>query len=196
MTIDYDETEQIQATLRDFQAGYIRRDPSGIDEFMQLFVQDKTLEIIGTSASGNDKSEWCIGPDMARELFLSDWEYWGNFLLNLDSTILRIRNDVAWVSVAGQVEQDFDRKGQFENYLGFVKTLLEKEVDPEEKILRIQLGCANTLYEIQRGQHFVWPIVLTAVLVKQTGRWLFQQIRFGFPTTRFPDERVAPFTRP
>jgi diguanylate cyclase (GGDEF)-like protein/PAS domain S-box-containing protein len=50
MTIDYDETEQIQATLRDFQAGYIRRDPSGIDEFMQLFVQDKTLEIIGTSA--------------------------------------------------------------------------------------------------------------------------------------------------
>jgi hypothetical protein len=195
MSNQTNDSALIHELLNKLQMGYTHRGVSQIDEFMQMFIQDDSLEIIGTSASWNDRSEWCVGPAMARELFLSDWEYWGNLLLNLDSVKIQIHNDVSWISIPGQVEQDFNRKDQYENYLEFVKSYLEKEIDPEEKILRIQLGCANTFYELQRGEHFTWPIVLTAVLVKQSGRWLFQQMRFGFPTTRFPDERVQPFTR-
>jgi len=190
-----EEITQIHALLERFQLGYTHRDVSRIDEFMQMFNQDDSLEIIGTSASGNDRSEWCVGPEMARELFLSDWEYWGDLRLDLDCVKMQIHNDVSWISIPGQVEQDFNRNDQYKSYLKFVKSSLDKEIDPEEKILRIQLGCANKLYELQRGEHFTWPIVLTAVLVKRSESWLFQQMRFGFPTTRFPDERIQPFTR-
>jgi hypothetical protein len=31
----------------------------------------------------------------------------------------------------------------------------------------------------------------TAVLHKVDGKWVFRQMHFSFPTTRFPDERLA-----
>jgi hypothetical protein len=185
---------QILSAIRDvlqrFQDGYTRRDPAGIDAFMQLFVDGADLEVIGTSASGADRGEWCLGPEMTRDLVVSDWEYWGDLRLDLDAARIRTRGDVAWLSAPGVVSQHFDTQESYAGYLDYVRALLDENGDPAHKLLRIQLGCANTLYELGRGEDFTWPIVLTAVLVRQADGWRFTQMRFGFPTTRYPDERI------
>jgi hypothetical protein len=49
----------------------------------------------------------------------------------------------------------------------------------------------NTVYELRRGQTFVWPLRLTAVVVREAGDWKFAQMNFSFPTVYFPDVRLV-----
>lgn len=182
--------EDIQAVLRRFQAGYDARDPQRIDDFMQLFVEDDTLEVIGASSSAANREEWCIGPQAARRLFISDWQYWGDLHLDLAAVSIQIFGDTAWISAPVIVSQTLKAGEGYAGYLEYIGELLAQDGDPLHKLLRIQLGCANTLYEYARGEQFNWPLVITAVLTRDAAGWRFRQMRFGFPTTRFPDERT------
>jgi hypothetical protein len=195
MTTPTSPNDDILAILRRFQAGYDARNPAQIDDFMRLFVEDDTLEVIGTSASGTYRQEWCLGVQAARGLFIGDWQHWGDLRLDLDAARLQSYGDVAWVSVPATVSQTLQARQGYAGYLDYVAELLAQDGDPLHKLLRIQLGCANSLYEYTRGEQFVWPLIITAVLTRSeggaNGGWRFRQMRFGFPTTRFPDERLV-----
>lgn len=181
---------EIHAVLEQFQQGYTRRDPNEIDRVIQLFATDEDLEVIGTNASGVERAEWCIGPAQVRELLLGDWEGWGDVRLALPEARISHLGEVAWLSVPGTVTMEIKAEEAYADYLEYIDTLIAEEGRALDKLLRIQLGAANTLYELGRGEHFVWPFVLTAVLVKLLEGWRFHQMRFGFPTTRYPDERI------
>lgn len=181
---------EIHAVLELFQQGYTRRDPDEIENVIRLFAADEDLEVIGTNASGVERAEWCIGPAMVRELLLGDWEGWGDVRLALPDARISHLGNVAWLSVPGTVTMDFNAEQAYADYLEYIGKLIVEEGRALDKLLRIQLGAASTLYELGRGEHFVWPFVLTAVLVKQDEGWRFHQMRFGFPTTRYPDERI------
>ena len=80
----------------------------------------------------------------------------------------------------------------YESYLQRIKAVIDAaDLSAEAKLLDILRGGTNTLYELQRGEQFVWPFRFTAVLVRHGAEWLFQQMQFSFPTTRFPDERIV-----
>jgi len=71
------ETKEVRTILAKFQEGYTRRDPSHLDEFMELFVAGKELEVIGANAVEPGAGEWCRGQKAVRELVSGDWEHWG-----------------------------------------------------------------------------------------------------------------------
>jgi len=48
--------DEILTLLHDFQEGYIRRDPAGLDAFMALFTPD--AEVIGTNGVRPGVDEW------------------------------------------------------------------------------------------------------------------------------------------
>jgi hypothetical protein len=48
----------------------------------------------------------------------------------------------------------------------------------------------NTIYELRRGEKFIWPLRFTAVVVQTPDGWKFSQMNFSFPTIYFPDVRV------
>ena len=80
--------------------------------------------------------------------------------------------------------------GQLSAYLQRIKDVIDQDgPSAEKKLLDILRGGSNTLYELRRGEQFVWPLRFTAVLVRQADDWRFLQMQFSFPTTRFPDER-------
>jgi hypothetical protein len=63
----------VRATLQEFQDGYTTREVARLDEFMQLFVQEEGIEMIGIGAAKRAANEWieglsCIRPegDLAR----------------------------------------------------------------------------------------------------------------------------------
>jgi len=190
MTSFQETISDVRAVLQKFQDGYTRRNPDEIDAFMGLFIPDDSLEIIGTNASQHSPGEWCIGVQMARELVENDWRYWGDVRIAIDAANIHTLGDVAWLAAPGTVSMHFDTGEEYQDYLEVIRTILEQDGTPQEKVLRIQFGCASTVYELSRGEDFVWPFRFTAVLVKREAGWLFHQMQFSFPTTRFPDERI------
>ncbi|MFZ2636673.1 MAG: nuclear transport factor 2 family protein [Rectinemataceae bacterium] len=190
MKADSDTVSAVKGVLRKFQEGYALRDPEKLDAFMALFLRDEDLEVIGTGASVLDRSEWCRDAATVREMVENDWRYWGDVNIDIDAANICGSGDVVWLATSGTVRQHFDTARQYGNYLEFIQSVAAQDKSPEEKVLRIQLGCANTLYELRRGEDFLWPFRFTAVLVHRDGNWLFHQMQFSFPTTRFPDERI------
>ena len=188
----FPDIEQVRAVLQLFQDGYTRRDVAQLDAFMQLFADDAGLEVIGTNGVKPGIDEWYLDKAGARELVKGDWEGWGDLRLDLDAARIQVHGDVAWLAAPATVSMTIRTDENYQGYLQRVKDVIDRPGLPAEvKLLDILRGGSNTLYELRRGEQFVWPLRFTAVLVRQADEWRFQQMQFSFPTTRFPDERIV-----
>lgn len=179
---------EIGALLQSFQDGYTRRDLARVSAFMELFTAD--VEMIGTNGVTPGVDEWYMDRASARELVEGDWQGWGDLRLDLDSMSVRTRGDVGWVAVAATVTQRIGSEN-YASYLDFVRNFLQSsKLDAEQKLLYILRGGTNTVYELRRGEKFVWALRLTAVVVRDGDAWKFAQVHFSFPTIYFPDVRL------
>ena len=96
----------VRATLRDFQDGYVHRDPKTLDAFMsRLFENNDDVLMLGTGPS-----EWSRGFPAATEFVRRDWAYCGDFRFAVDETIVSSSGDVAWIATMGTVHyKKYDR---------------------------------------------------------------------------------------
>ena len=181
--------DEIRLLLEAFQDGYTRRDLTQTDAFMELFTPD--AEVIGTNGVRPGVDEWYMDRLSARELVAGDWEGWGDLRLDLDSMSINSRGDVGWVAAPATVTKIIGEEN-YASYLEFVKTLIDDtKLSPEQKLLHILRGGTNTVYELRRGEKFVWALRFTAVVVREVDGWKFAQMNFSFPTIYFPDVRLT-----
>ena len=183
-----DSQAEIRSLLQRFQEGYTRRDISQVDPFMDLFTDD--AEVIGTNGVRPGQDEWYMDRASARELVEGDWQDWGDLRLDLDSMSVRSRGDVGWVAASATVTQTIGAEN-YASYLEFVRKFLDdSKLSAEQKLLYILRGGTNTVYELRRGEKFVWALRFTAVVVREGDGWKFAQMNFSFPTVYFPDVRI------
>lgn len=179
---------EIRALLQQFQEGYTRRDLSAVDAFMELFTPD--CDVIGTNGYRPGQEEWYLDCASARELVEGDWRGWGDVRLHLAAATIKVKENVGWVAVPATVSTRIGEEG-YENYLQFMKEYLDKpDLSAEQKLLFLLRGGTNTVFELRQGEHFVWPLRLTAVVVHEGESWRFAQMNFSFPTAYFPDVRL------
>jgi hypothetical protein len=186
------DIDEVRLVLQQFQDGYTRRDVATLDEFMRLFADDAGLEVIGTNGVKPGVDEWYVDRAGARDLVKGDWEGWGDLQLDVERAHIQVRGEVAWLAVPATVSMTIGAEENYRGYLQRIKDVIDQDgLSAEIKLLDILRGGSNTLYEMRRGEQFVWPLRFTAVLVRQADGWRFQQMQFSFPTTRFPDERIV-----
>ncbi|MFC2123791.1 nuclear transport factor 2 family protein [Bacteroidota bacterium] len=93
--------QEILENLNLFQDGYINRDYSELQNFMdQLFSKENVL-ILGTMPN-----EIYAGYDEATSLVRSDWESWGDCTFFMEEANISIYNGVVWFSTIGHVVFD------------------------------------------------------------------------------------------
>jgi hypothetical protein len=178
----------IRDLLQSFQDGYTRRDITHLDDFMDLFSPE--AEVIGTNGVRPGADEWYTDRTTARKMIQGDWESWGDLRLDLGSASIHSLGDVGWITVPATVTQTIGTEN-YASYLNFVKEYIDRPgISAEQKLHYILRGGTNTVYELQRGEKFVWPLRLTAVAARESGNWKFVQMNFSFPTVYFPDVRV------
>jgi SnoaL-like domain len=91
----------VLAALRDFQDGYVKRDPKELDAFMnRLFSKNDDILVLGTNAG-----EWTRGYPAVGEFIRADWLYWGDFRFAVDASIVWSSGDVAWIASTGAVHK-------------------------------------------------------------------------------------------
>jgi hypothetical protein len=181
--------DEIRSLLQLFQEGYIHRDGSRVDSFMELFTAD--AEVIGTNGVRPGVDEWYMDRTSARELVEGDWEDWGDLRLELDSMSVHTRGEVGWVAAPATVTKVIGEEN-YASYLEFVKNLIDQtELSAEQKLLHILRGGTSTVYELRRGEKFIWALRFTAVVLREAESWKFTQMNFSFPTIYFPDVRLV-----
>lgn len=88
-------SKEIRTVLREFQKGYKVRDTGKLDEFMMLFIQNDEIELIGISAFERGGGEWFEGLEKVKEIIQSDWEYWGDVVIDIPGAKITTNGDVA-----------------------------------------------------------------------------------------------------
>ncbi len=175
------EAAQVREVLQRFHEGYIARDLSRLDGFMQLFAQDDA-ELIGIGAAERGGTEWFEGLEALREIIESDWTYWGDVSIDVAGAHINVRSDVAWLSTTGKVTQTgaFDEALPF--YLEQMKDLLESaDLDADGRLVEATHFGMRRVRERHKGMGHAWPFVLTAVLVRAEGQWRFHTIHWSMP---------------
>jgi hypothetical protein len=181
-------SSEIKALLQAFQDGYTRRDLTQVEAFMELFTPD--AEVIGTNGVKPGADEWYLDRAAARELVHGDWEGWGDFRLDLESASIHALGEVGWVAATATVTQTIGEEN-YASYLNFVKEYIDRPgLSAEQKLHYILRGGTNTVYELRRGEKFIWPLRFTAVVLHTPAGWKFAQMNFSFPTVYFPDVRI------
>ena len=172
----------VRSALHKFQDGYTARDIGKLDEFMQLFVQDNDIEMIGIGASKRAENEWFEGLDRVRYIVEGDWKYWGDVKLDVEGAKITVRGDAAWLSTTGTVTQTkaFDTAIQF--HLDDMKAIFDKEeLSADEKLMEVTHYGMRRLRERAKGLGHSWPFTFTAVLVKVSGNWKFHTLHWAMP---------------
>ena len=181
--------QEIRSLLQTFQDGYTRRDITQLDAFMELFTPN--AEVIGTNGVKPGKDEWYTNRDSARNLVEGDWNWWGNLSLDVDSASIQVFDNVGCIAATATVTKTMGPES-YASFLESIKTYIETSSLPAEQKLRFILrGGTNILYELGRGDKFVWALRFTAVVVRGVGGWKFAQVNFSFPTTTYPDVRIV-----
>ncbi len=177
-----DRIEQVRTVLSKFQEGYIARDISGLDAFMELFEAGDTCELIGIGAAVRGGYEWFQGSAQIREIIEGDWIYWGDVSIDVEGAKISCLGEVAWLSTSGSIAQTDTHDKALPSYLKQMVDLLEeKDVDPDSKLMEATHFGLRRLRERQKGMGYKWPFVLTAVLINSSGKWRFSTIHWSMP---------------
>ena len=100
----------VLVALKDFQQGYVKRDPKELDAFMnRLFPRSDNVVLLGT-----DAGEWVRGYSAVAKFIRADWLNWGDFRFAVDDSIICSSGDVAWIASVGVLhEHGVDRPLRF-----------------------------------------------------------------------------------
>ncbi len=186
MVSDPEAVSAVRAVLQAFQDGYVKRDLRTLDAFMELFVRDDDLEVIGTGAIDPGVFDWCLGPADARRIVQVDWEGWGDLQLDVAGARIHVLGDVAWLATAANVTQNIPAASAYQDWRERARSRLESAGSSEASLLETLAEAAITINDTRQGDTHVWPLRFTAVLLRRQGRWLFHGMTFSFPTVALP----------
>ena len=185
---------ELTQVLNTFEEGYIQRDISKIDSFMDtLFDKNENVIIVGTSCG-----EWCIGYEEVKNIFLSDWEYWGDVRINTsEATIIPLGN-TALIHTTGTIKYSFySNDDTYARYLGYIKGYFDGVSFDSKKSNKVKLTEINwKLCHILNKwdgeeRHYLWDLRISFVVVKKESGWIIRQMQFSLPVVGcLPDVRL------
>lgn len=179
-----DPIDEIRNLLRRFQNGYTVRDISRLDEFMTLFVSGDDAELIGIGAAVRNQNEWFQGSGRIREIIESDWKYWGEVMLDVETAKITVRGETAWLSTTGTLLQTDNI--HTDEVTGFVlkqmRDFLDDEtLSPRDRLVEASHFGVRRWREREKKTGYPWSFVFTAVLVKDDNEWRFHTIHWSMP---------------
>lgn len=191
--------QEILEVLKKFQAGYTARDVSKVAEFCEELFDKQDSIILGTSGFGRGYGEWYDGLEEVKKIIENDWRNWDDVKLKLTASGIRIEGNTAWVVILGTAESRKVKRDEYEKVLGSIYRTIEankadkSEGMPLEVLLWVNYFSAKMLNEfVPWGDEYIYPLRITAVLVKKSGKWMFRLMDFTFPVRGgFPDFKIT-----
>jgi ketosteroid isomerase-like protein len=171
------DIDKIKNSLEILQAGYSKRDPKYLETFMKIYSTKNSSLIIGTSQGGVFR-----GFESAKELFLSDWNDWGDVKFDLNTSDIQVNGDMAWVFMFAEIKMSFTKEDLDKMALRMIKNTLENEKSSEDaKMVNILKISSLNVIEKLKGETFKCPLRITVILTKENDTWFIHHTHFSHP---------------
>jgi hypothetical protein len=169
------DSEEIRSLLSKLQQGYTNRDQGVIDDYMTLFSGDDHMMAIGT-----DFGEYLKGHEAVKEMIVSDWEYWGDFRLDIDGAVITEFEEAAFFTTKASIHQTHDESVMEDSAVKLMTYKLEDETMPKKMRLLEALKATLALhYEKSLGKDYYAPMRFSGYLIKCNNQWKVQYLQFS-----------------
>lgn len=173
-------------TLIKFQIGYSERNTEKVDQFVEaLFCEEEDVIIVGTG-----DGEFCRGQSEIKELIKIDWEYWGNFKLDLDNAVVSTHGDVSWVVCDGILQKALKPEVVYESCIKRIEKTFLLDESINDKMIQAMKLLSYGIHECNVGSEIARPVRFTAVLVKKENGWKFSNIHFSYAVAPPTDIKI------
>ncbi|MBU3142706.1 hypothetical protein [Clostridium sp. CF012] len=185
---------ELMEVLNIFEEGYIQKDVSKIDSFMDsLFDKDENVIVMGTSCG-----ELCLGYSEVKDIFLSDWEYWGDLRIKAEEATVIPLGNTALIHTTGTIKYSFYSNDEtYTRHLGYIKEYFDGVSFDSKKPDKVKLTEINWklchLLNKWDGEerHYLWDLRISFLLIKKQDRWIIRQMQFSLPVVGYmPDVRI------
>lgn len=171
------EIDEIQKVLKTFQEAYDKRDVNLVESYgEELLHKDEELFIFGT-----DQGEDFHGFKGGKELFESDWKYWGDFNLNRENAYISVLDNVAIVYSKALIEFSWgeDKVSSWpKNSLNYYLNKTEKSnKEIAYEMMTSITNCLNIITNVKEKP--LYSMKFLGVLVKKDGKWKFNHMHFS-----------------
>lgn len=179
------EVEQVREVLGHFQNLYLARDAARLDEAMHLFADYNDVEMIGIGAQKRGGQEWFQGRQQIRHIIAEDWQYWGEVQFDVPGARITCMGETAWLTAGGKLVQTVEPAGAMEQYLQQMREMLDamrgKNTKAEAVMLEVLHFGLRRLREWSLGSGYAWPLVFSAVLIRENDQWKFHTLHWAMP---------------
>lgn len=167
-------TEDLETLLKGMQIDLIGQKDLSKERVTEYFVKGSNPYII---APENNRYK---GIDQIKGFFDTTKE--SKLLLDLEHSIVSKADDVIWVTICGKLNQTITEEELSSRVLNDLGSLFETDLSSKEKIFSAHRSIAFALKESSTGASYTCPIRLTAVILKQNNKLVFQNIHFSYPS--------------
>lgn len=194
-----DSKTKIKHLLQVFQTAYRARAVEEADAALDsTFAKQGFASIIGTG-----DGELFLTRQSIRDLFISDWQYWGELVLDIENAIIREHGKAAWCQVPATVKYSFsDGEATYFRFVSFIEEFFDGKSYDSRKSTGVKLTEINWLLahflhprEPQENREYLWKLRIYFVLEYLDESWIIRHIQFSFPRDLpFADARFHPDT--
>lgn len=164
---------EIKFLLQSLQMNLFGKKDISKELMMESFTTDSVPYII------EPDNNLSIGVDQIKEFFTSS--IGSTISLDLNHAITSEQNGITWVIVCGLLKTSLTEDELYTRTLDELEGLFEEDTSSKDKLFAIHRNVSYALKESATGKSYTCPIRLTAVIVNQAGRSVFQNIHFSFP---------------
>ena len=101
--------------------------------------------------------------------------------LDYENCLINSNEDVVWIVTHGTMKKVMSESSAFENTVNIIKNIFTSDLDDKDKLFHVRRRIADTLKENARGEEYVWPFRVEAVLIREKQNWVFKYLQFSLP---------------
>lgn len=188
--------DSFKSETKKMQEYSINNTPKYNDEMLKLMQDfnyeylnsDKEIDLIASkyfAANGpliinTDKAVYSNQEEI-KKLIESHRACFDEISLDYENCLVNSNEDVVWIVTHGTMKKVISEENAFEDTVNIIENIFTSDVDDKEKLFKIRRRIAGTFKENAKGEDYVWPFRLEAVVTKEKDKWVFKYLQFSFP---------------
>lgn len=106
---------------------------------------------------------------------------WHKLAIDFKAVFSDVKGDVAWLVCNGLASSTIGQERGSETLMSDIQNLIDTKLNSKDKLFVIQKEVANYFFQHSKGEHFIWPVRLAVMLVREEGQWKIHNLSLSYP---------------
>lgn len=171
---DRSEAKTAAAEFMNFIRNGFNEEDKGSDD-INMFLSGRGDNYVIDTKGGINKGEKALA--VIQDLKAK----WSRLAVDEKAVFADVNGDAAWVVCNGLASQNMNGEAGAELMMSRIQKITEKDGSSKDKLFAVQKQIADYFLQYSKGEYFLWPVRIAAMLIMENGKWKLHGMSFSYP---------------